>query len=61
MPQKDSSEANESPLKEVSPGGFSSNMKDSPTFVIVVDCLVMHLKTTLNHLRMLSIRGMAER
>ena len=42
MSQKDSFEANESPLKEVSAGGLTLKMKDFPIFVIVVDYLAMH-------------------
>ena len=42
IPQKDSFEANESPLKEVSAGGLTLNMKDFPIFVISMDCLAIH-------------------
>ncbi|KAK7837733.1 hypothetical protein CFP56_020875 [Quercus suber] len=35
---KNSSVAKELPLKEVSPGGSSSSMNDSPIFATIVDC-----------------------
>ena len=38
MLQKNSSVAKESPLKEVSLGGFSSSMSDSPIFAIAAGC-----------------------
>ena len=38
MLQKNSFMAKESPLKEVSPGGSSSSMNDSPIFATVLDC-----------------------